>query len=52
MLQNEIFLARGYVGIMLFGQFFVGGWLWQAFDSYNATQEYNELHAMQRNSFF
>jgi hypothetical protein len=34
----------GYVGLVLFGLFFVGGWLWQAFDAYNLTQEYNELH--------
>jgi hypothetical protein len=35
----------GYVGMILFGIFFVGGWLWQAFDAYNAAEEYNELHA-------
>jgi len=35
----------GYVGIVLFGLFFVGGWLWQAFDAYSVAHEYNELHA-------
>jgi len=34
----------GYVGMVLFGLFFIGGWLWQAFDAYNVAQEYNELH--------
>ena len=34
----------GYVGMILFGIFFVGGWLWQAFDAYNVAEEYNELH--------
>ena len=44
----------GYVGIALFGLFFIGGWLWQAFDAYNSALEYNELHAtvMQRNNFY
>jgi hypothetical protein len=43
----------GYVGIVLFGLFFVGGWLWQAFDAYNAAQEYNELHATEvRNNLY
>lgn len=34
----------GYIGMILFGLFFIGGWLWQAFDAYNLAQEYNELH--------
>ncbi len=34
----------GYVGMILFGLFFVGGWFWQALDAYNVAQEYNELH--------
>jgi hypothetical protein len=34
----------GYVGMFLIGIVFVGGWLWQAFDAYNVTEEYNELH--------
>ena len=37
-------ISIGYVGMVLFGLFFFGGWLWQAFDAYNATAEYNELH--------
>src|SRR5579862_6316279 len=42
----------GYVGVALFGLFFVGGWLWQTFDAYNSAREYNELHAVQRNNFY
>jgi len=38
----------GYVGIVLFGLFFVGGWLWQTFDAYNVAREYNELHETPR----
>ena len=34
----------GYIGMILFGLFFIGGWLWQGFDAYNAAQDYNELH--------
>ena len=34
----------GYVGMVLFGILFLGGWLWQTFDAYSCTQEYNELH--------
>lgn len=34
----------GYVGMVLFGLFFIGGWIWQAFDAYNVAEEYNELH--------
>jgi hypothetical protein len=35
----------GYIGMVLFGILFVGGWLWQAADAYSAAQAYNELHA-------
>jgi TM2 domain-containing membrane protein YozV len=34
----------GYVGMVLVGLVFVGGYLWQAFDAYVVAQEYNELH--------
>jgi hypothetical protein len=40
----------GYVGMALFGIFFLGGWVWQAFDAYGAAQEYNELHVPQPRS--
>lgn len=33
----------GYVGMVLFGIFFAGGYLWQAYDAYVLAQEYNEL---------
>lgn len=33
----------GYVGMVLFGILFVGGWLWQTVDAYSSAQEYNEL---------
>jgi hypothetical protein len=36
----------GYVGMILFGIFFIGGWLWQGFDAYNTAEEYNELYAV------
>jgi hypothetical protein len=42
----------GYVGMALFGLFFVGGWLWQAFDAYNVAEEYNELHVPSPRSFW
>jgi hypothetical protein len=35
----------GYVGMAIFGIFFIGGWLWQALDAYSSAQAYNELHA-------
>jgi TM2 domain-containing membrane protein YozV len=35
----------GYVGMVIFGILFVGGWLWQAFDAYNSAQEFNEIYA-------
>jgi len=41
----------GYVGIALFGLFFVGGLLWQVFDAYNVAREYNELHETPRNGY-
>ena len=34
----------GYVGMVLFGIFFLGGWLWQALDAYNSAAEFNELY--------
>jgi hypothetical protein len=36
----------GYVGMALFGIFFVGGWLWQTFDAYNSAEEFNELYVV------
>jgi len=41
-------LFIGVVGMVLFALFFMGGWLWQAFDAYNVTEEYNELYVSPR----
>jgi hypothetical protein len=42
------FFYIGFVGMILFGIVFLGGWLWQAFDAYNVTEEYNELYVVPR----